>query len=218
LKRAVVVSFVLILILPVYWAVDKGVQKVAVSIASKQALETASDQAFWVNTFNLKLPLQKGTLYFDTDTSLDVNPIMRRTMGLFGGTPFEHDVIFVYVDKIGRKTWLKYHMDLCGKDYCPYDKNKFEPTREFSEEETRIETLEDSRVITVLGYEILVDFRVTVSGTGKIYWSSIDIDDASRNPVDRFLRVLTGALPPHYWVSKWGSSVDILGRSTPEEM
>ena len=144
MNRRFLVWTAIILALPFYWTADKMLQKLAVSIASERVLKEAKDQDFWVRKFNLKAPLEKQEVAFEEGASLDTNSIASWIRGDFDWTPFDHEVIFILRAKNGKRTWLKYHMDLCGKKYCLFDKNKFLPTREYSKIEMSIKSTSKS--------------------------------------------------------------------------
>ncbi len=216
MKRKLFVWAAILLALPIYWTADKLLQKLAVSIASEQVLAEAREQAFWVSMFNLKTPLMKQVVSFEEATSLDSNAVAWTISGDLGGTPFDHEVVLVLRAKSGKRTWLKYHLDLCGEEYCPFDKNKFLPTEEHSEEEMRVESIGSNVDINVLGFDLIVTYEVGITGTGKVRWSEIRILDSSRNPVDGFFRDLTGDGPPQFWQTAWQAPEDILLKTIPE--
>lgn len=217
MKRRFLVWTAIILALPFYWTADKMLQKLAVSIASERVVEKASDQEFWVRKFNLKTPLVKQEeVYFDEDSRLDWNFVTRQISGALGGVPFEHEVVLILRAKNGKRTWLKYHLDLCGEVYCPFSKDKFIPTREYSKEEMREEWVSKLEEIHVLAYDLIVVYEVGLTGLGKVRGTNLEILDSARNPVDRFLRDLSSDGPPDFWQTGWQAPEDLLLKTIPE--
>lgn len=199
-----------ILALPTYWSVDKALQKYAVSIASQRVVAEASDPEFWVRTFNLKtLPLRQGVDFVEDD-SIDSNGITRLISGAFEDPVFDREVILVLRAKNGKRTWLKYHLTVCGERYCPFDATKFQPTQPLSKEEMQLKSQEKHRRISVLGYPLIVVFAVGVDGVGNILFSDLYILDDGRNPVDRTLRQLSASTAPEFWSRAWEANSDLL--------
>lgn len=216
MRRKLLVWALIVLALPIYWTVDKVGQKLAVSIASKRVLQVASDQAFWVRKFNLKTPLERQVVYFDDGARLDSNAIVWEINGDLGGVPFDHEVVFTLRAKNGKLTWLKYHMDMCGDAYCPFDGSKFLPTREYSKEEMQSEWFTKKEKLRALIYDLIVVYEVGISGSGEVRGSSLYILDSARNPVDRFFRDIASDGPPDFWLPAWQPSEDILLKSISE--
>ena len=190
------------LVLAVYWTVEKGVQRRAISAVVEQVSIEIETPGFLVKKLGLKVPLRRVYQVYLGASEQDNH--VRDIIEIFlDEVPKNRMVALKTSNKKGQNSWYLYPLEVCGEHYCHYDTAKLVSIPEIPAGDATEVYFSDYEIRDYYGFSVLVDYNWTKTASGDFIYASVAISDEAINPFDRAVRALESSGPPNYWSQKW---------------